>query len=204
MSLDHYETLSVKQASSFNLNRINSLVAESPVSEDAPAVQVLHDFRVTPPAVVFDTLSLEQVAMLFTVMRVRYFLVENSSGVFQGILSLKDTMSPRLLTLMQQQQLTRADVQVRDAMTPRNCIYGLSMQALAHGRVGDVLHTLDRLGESFLLVTEGDSATGPGLRGLLCAGDIARRIGVVPGPRLRARTFSELRHTLLAGGELDS
>ena len=201
MSVEHYSALSVSENVPLHLSASASLPADAVITGESPALKVMHDFQKMAPAVLQDSMSLRQAAMLFDVARVRYFLIENSDGVFQGVLSMKDTMSPRLVAMMHQNHLKIADLQVRDVMTPRQRIHVVSFNALRHAKVGDVLQTMDKLGEAYLCVTEPDADN---LRGFFCASEIAKQMGRSAVDPVRARTFSELRLTLLEGHELEN
>ena len=203
MSVEHYSALSVSDDQPLHLSASADLPADTVVTGETQALSVMHDFHRMSPSVLRESMSLSQATMLFDVARVRYFLVENDAGVFKGVLSVKDTMmSARLVAMMQQKNLRMADLQVRDVMTPRKSIHTVSFASLRHARVGDVLQTMDRLGESYLCVTEADDASN--LRGFFCASEIAGRIGQGRGIARAARTFSELKLTLLEGRELEN
>jgi len=202
MPVEHYSALSVSENVPLHLTDSAGLPSDAVITGESPAVKVMHDFRRTSPAVLRDTMPLREAARMFEVARVRYFLVENSAGVFQGVISLKDTlMNPRLVAMMHENYMKVEDLQVRDAMTPRKHIHVVPFESLRHAKVGDILRTMDKLGESYLCVSEHNDTD---LRGFFCAAEIAKWLGQRTRDRVRARTFSELKLTLLEGHELES
>lgn len=176
-------------------------VPQAPLTAATPARQAMQDFRLQRPLSLSHLASVEQAQQLFAAVPVRYVLVENQMGDFQGILSAGDVLGPRLMVQARLHQLLPEELQVRDVMIPRARLPGLSWRELEHARVGDVLLTLERLGQPFLCVQDEPAMAAASLRGILCARDLGERLGSDWHPSLRARTFSELHHTLMLRGD---
>jgi len=111
-------------------------------------------------------------------------------------------LGPQRLMLMRLHQALPRDLSVRDLMIPRHRLLSVSHPALAGACIGDVLHTLEVNAQPFLCVHECGATRLNQLRGLFCARELADRLGLPWSPPLRARTFSELRATLIGRADL--
>lgn len=196
MMFDQYATLALSNAVPAQRERTPLSPVEASLSPASPALMVLQDFRQHPPALLPDRLNLEQASELFRVIPLRYLVVENASGDFQGILTAEAVLGPQRMMLTRLHQALPRDLSVRELMIPRHRLLSVSYSALRNACVGDVLNTLEANGEPFLCVHEGDTTRAGKLRGMLCGRDIAEQLGLPWSPTLRARSFSELRATL--------
>ncbi len=90
----------------------------------------------------------------------------------------------------------RADIRVRDLMTPHARLEVLPMAAVAHARVGHVLATLRQAGRQHAMAVE-DGPDGRQLvRGVFSASQLEKQLGqpLPIGPV--ARTFAEIEAAL--------
>ncbi len=202
MSYSQFATLAISHSVPDHVVRPEEHPQDARMQLSTPALQALQDFRQHPPATLLDRLSIENAIPLFKVLQLRYLLVENTLGEFQGILAAADVLGPKLLTRMRLQQALPDEFQVRDLMVPRRELWSIPFSALRNAKVGDVLHTLEVMGQSFLCVHDGSSPTASNLRSVFCARDLAQRLGEHWSQPLRARSFSELGSTLLGKAEL--
>lgn len=202
MMFDQYATLAISNTAPAQRERAPLSPVESSLTPASPALAVLQDFRQHPPATLPDRLGLDAAMELFRVLDLRYLLVENGSGEFQGILTAEAVLGPQRLMLMRLQQALPGDLVVRDMMITRERLPSVSYSALASACIGDVLHTLETSAQPFLCVHEGDASHPGRLRGLFCAREVAGQLGLSWSPPLRSRTFPELRATLLGQADL--
>ena len=204
MPYNQYSTLSISHSVADHVVRPEDHPPEAQMTSSSPALVALQDFRLHPPATLLDRLSIENATPLFKVLQLRYLLVENARGDFQGILAASDVLGPKLLTRMREHHESAKEIQVRDIMIPRRELWSIPYAALRNAKVGDVLHTLEVIGQSFLCVHDGNSPTSSNLRGVFCARNLVERLGERWDQPLRARSFSELGSTLLGKAELAS
>lgn len=202
MSYDQYATLAISHQVPDHVVRPEEFPIDSRLHPSSPALTVLQDFRQYPPTTLLDKLNLEQALSLFKLLQLRYLLVENTAGDFQGILAAADVLGPKLMTRMRLQQALPEELQVSELMIPRKDLWSVPYASLAKAKIGDVLHTMEVGGQMFLCVHDGRSPTSANLRGVFCARDIAEKLGERWAPPLRAQSFSELRSTLLGKAEL--
>lgn len=199
MSSKQFSTLAVYSPASSQ--PVCKSVPQTRLDPAAPAALAMQDFRLQRPLTLSHVCSVERAQQVFAAVPVRYVLVENQMGDFQGILSASDVLGPRLMIQLRLHQLLPEELQVRDIMIPRARLPVVSYHELEQARVGDVLLTLQRLGQPFLCVQDEPGHAAASLRGILCARDLGERLGADWHPSLQARSFAELHHTLLQHGD---
>lgn len=130
------------------------------VRQEDPALSVFTDFtRVTPrtvdPATPIDT-ALEQMKE----QGVRLLLVTDEDDVVTGLVTARDIQGEKPIRIIEEDRVARADIRVRDVMTPQPEIPVLNMISVEPAAVGHILATLHQLERQHVLVVEVDEATG--------------------------------------------
>lgn len=200
---ERFATLAISETVPAQMERMPSASVKSHLHLESPALFMLQDFRQHPPATVSDRLDVEQAMEIFQSLQLRYLLVENASGDMQGILTADAVLGPQRMMQLRLLQVLPHELSVRELMIPRTRLLSVPHSTLKGARIGDVLHTLEISGQYFLCVHDGDDLAQCQLRGLFCARDIGERLGMPWVPPLRARTFSELRASLIDHADLN-
>ncbi len=165
------------------------------VTEESPALDVMTDFATVdavrvPPNVPIDA-ALEQMKS----SGVRLLFVASSGDELLGVITSRDIESEKPMRFQRQIGVTRADVLVRDIMTPRDSLEVLRLDDVRHARVGDIVATLKNMGRQHAIVV---NASGTNMRicGLFSTTRISRQLGVRLEVAETARTFSEIEAAL--------
>jgi len=153
---------------------------ESPpdwVRQDDSALSVFTDFtRVTPrtvgPEVPIDT-ALEQMKE----QGVRLLLVTDADDVVIGLVTARDIQGEKPIRMIEEDRVSRADIRVRDIMTPQPRIPVLNMISVEPASVGHILATLHELERQHVLVVEVDEDSGrQRIRGLFSMSQIRKQM----------------------------
>ena len=87
-------------------------------------------------------------------MKVSVCLVENSRDEVIGIVTKRDLMGQKAVAYAAQSGIPLADLSVRDLMIPRSSLYCISSKEARAADIGDVVETLKRIGDSYILITD--------------------------------------------------
>ena len=109
---------------------------------------------------------------------VRLLLVTNQYNQISGIVTSNDVSGEKIMRYLQQVGGKRADVMVRDIMTPRNKIEVIDFSDIQGAKVGDLVETLKRMGRQHALVTETLADGTQVIRGVISASQIGKQLGV--------------------------
>lgn len=160
---------------------------------NTPAISWLTDFQQHQPSLLeADTLATDALMMLER-EHSHLKLVVDADEELVGLISPQQLSAQSIMRRVVMGE-ARDEITVRDLMLPRTKLKALAYQDVAHSKIGDVLHTLQREGEAFCLVLERDSHQ---IRGVLSSEVIAKRLQlpleVTPAP-----TFLQLFDSVLA------
>lgn len=173
------------------------------VRVDSPATEVMTDLRVVTPVVIDADAPVDAANRLMIDRRVRaLFVLDGPARQLGGIVTATDVLGERPLQAARRQDVRRADVVVRDIMTPADRLEVLHLHDVARAYVGNIVATLQHAGRQHALVVEID----PGCKtnavtvcGIFSLTQIARQLGVAPGPAHDiARTFAEIESAIAA------
>ncbi len=95
-----------------------------------------------------------------------------------GIVTSKDLSGEKMISYLNEVGGKRADVMVRDLMTPQLRIEVMEFDAVAKARVGDLVESLKRMGRQHALVVETDENGRNSIRGVLSAIQIGKQLGI--------------------------
>ena len=170
-------------------------VAEQRVTEDGPALEVMTDLAVIDAVRVSSNVSIDAALEQMKSSGVRLLFVTSSGDELLGVITSRDIEGEKPLRLQRETGLTRADVLVRDIMTPRESLEALKLDDVRRARVGDIVATLKNMGRQHAIVV--DAADGRmRVCGLFSTTRISRQLGVVLEVAETARTFSEIEAAL--------
>ena len=165
----------------------------SPVSLDAPALEVMTDLTQVKAATTSPSTTLRQAEQLMIYQGVRMLFVVGEMPAIDGLVTSTDLHSDAQLRLVQQRNLRYDELTVSDVMSPLSQLDAIDLDVMKLATVGNVIATLRRYGRNHLLVTERPSAAAPGrVRGIVSRAQIERQLGVPVPVTEVANTFAEV------------
>ncbi len=169
--------------------------AEQRVTENSPAPEVMTDLAVIDAVRVSSNVPIDAALEQMKSSGVRLLFVASSGDELLGVITSRDIESEKPMRFQRETGLTRADVLVRDIMTPRDALEVLKLEDVRRARVGDIIATLKNMGRQHAIVVD---AAGSGMRicGLFSTTRISRQLGVTLEVAETARTFSEIEAAL--------
>jgi CBS-domain-containing membrane protein len=153
------------------------------------AMEILTDFSEQKPLMLEEQTSIEEAKAMMMRAHVRLKLVIDHEENFKGIITLADLVSIKVMRARERTGLALHDLVVGDIMTNKKSLRGIDIRELKHARIGDLLSTMQSVGEQHVLVV--DSAKGC-IRGVVSSSDIARRLHVPVFIAERANSFSDI------------
>jgi CBS domain-containing protein len=127
---------------------------------------------------------------------VRLLLVVDEERRVKGVISAADVLGERPMQVVQSRGIRRADVLIRDVMTPQEELHVLQMEDVRLAKVGHIVATLKAAGRQHAVVVDLDEQGRQKVRGIFSASQIARQLGVVIQTTEVARTFAEVEAML--------
>ncbi len=95
------------------------------------------------------------------------------------------------MMIANQRGVKRSELLVKNIMTPKSEVPAIPLEALERSRVGDLLHTLQSVGEQHLLIVA-DEGANRYVAGMVSAGDIERTFHLHVEIPTAARSFAEI------------
>ncbi|WKE66846.1 CBS domain-containing protein [Gallaecimonas kandeliae] len=163
------------------------------LSLESPAAWITTDFARRAPMVIEHDVKIDDALFMMKKAHVKAKLVVDVQNRFLGIVSAGDLQSHKVLMAATNKGIPRNEVTVRDVMTDKSHLHGFAYQELESASIGDVLYTLQELGEQHILLLDKKSNN---LRGMISAADIARALHIPLDITQRAHSFAEVFHVL--------
>ncbi len=167
------------------------------VKENSPAILVLTDLRRQMAVTIEPGVSIDWALKRMKTVGVRLLFVVGTEKEVLGIITSSDIQGEKPVRLHTELGLRRAEMVVRDIMTPREELEALNIDDVLHASVGDIIATLRSVGRRHALVLDDEPRYGqPAIRGIFSASQISKQVGRpidIPGA---ARTFAELEVAL--------
>jgi len=171
--------------------------APKPVRADSPAIEAMTDFRQVAAATTRATATVAHANELMIARGVRLLLVVDADRVVAGLITARDTMGEKPITLMRERGIVHGELSVADLMIPRADIDVIDIGAVLRAEVGHVIATLKEAGRQHALVVDRDQVTREEIvRGVFSATQIGRQLGVPLLAFELAQTFAEIEAAL--------
>ena len=170
------------------------------VTLDSPAIMTMTDLRQVAALTVEPHVSIEWALERMRVGGVRLLLVTNHDDDVVGLITANDIQGHKPLQLLQEMRVRRAEIRVRDIMTPKSELDCIALDEVMVASVGHVLETLRRVGRHHALVCECDGISNVcSVRGIFSAKRLSQQLGINFEPVEVANTFAEMESALTAG-----
>lgn len=122
-------------------------------SPNSSALGIVTDFKLKRPLMLESDVTVDEALLVMRKTHVRSVIVIDKNEQFLGLLTLADLESRKVLSLANSMRVSRSDLAIRELMTPKDKLSGISYMALADARIGDVLKTLQHRGVPHMLLT---------------------------------------------------
>ncbi len=136
------------------------------LSWNESALNVLIDFSFQRPLEINQTLELDRAEALLEATKARYACVMNSDNELVGILPKQELHGRTAINMARDLRIPHGDVSIDYLMIPIAKLPLVSRQQLQQAKIGDVVATLHRSGQDYLLVHDDNEIIGivPALR----------------------------------------
>lgn len=149
---------------------------------DDPALSVFTDFEKVLPRTVRPDTAIDNALEQMKEQGVRLLLVTDDNEVIAGIITARDIQGEKPIRVTEETRVPRANIRVRDIMTPQPEIPVLNMISVEPATVGHILATLQALERQHVLVVEIDNETGRQcVRGLFSSSQIRKQMHTIEG-----------------------
>jgi len=157
----------------------------------SPATEVMTDLTAVDAVRVAPNLPIDAALERMKVGGVRLLFVTGQGDDLLGVITSRDIEGERPVRFQHEVGVSRAEVLVRDIMTPRDQLEAMLLSDVRRARVGDVVATLRRIGRQHALVVD---PVGGAQRvcGLFSTSRIGRQLGVTLEVGETAQTFAEI------------
>lgn len=137
------------------------------------ALAILTDFRSHKPHMIDSHLEAAEALELMKAEDVAIKLVVDDQREFVGVISLDDLSEHNLLLKQMALRIKRDELLVRDLMHIRTNIHAVEYGQFKKATVADVVSTLKKNHQEYLLVVDKDAHH---IRGIVASRDISRRL----------------------------
>jgi signal-transduction protein with cAMP-binding, CBS, and nucleotidyltransferase domain len=166
------------------------------VALDDPAVCVMTDLTRVSPVMVDPDVDIEAAMRIMIRRNVRSLFVVNIDNEVLGLITATDLLGEKPLQHIQEHGGRRADIRVRELMTPHARLDVLAMKDVSRARVGHVLATLRQAGRQHAMAVEDGPDGRQVVRGVFSASQLEKQLGQPVSAGLVAHTFAEIEAAL--------
>lgn len=170
-------------------------IATEQVTCECSAIKAMTDLEKVRPITVDPRESIDRALETMILCGVRLLFVVDEGCRICGTVSSYDIEGEAPIKLQTESRIARAEILVRDVMTPSARLQMLPISTVRRARVGDIVVTMKTLGKPHLLVCDED---GVAIHGLFSATQIGRQLGATFETVGVATTFAELELVLNA------
>lgn len=166
------------------------------LAPDDPALDVMTDLAQVTAVTIDPDAAIEHAMRVMVRRNVRLLLVVNVDNEIEGLITSTDLLGEKPMLYLREHGGRRADIRVRDLMTPHERLEAVSYDDLRAAKVGHVVATLRVSGRQHALVVEGDAEGRPCVRGIFSASQLSRQLGETVQTAGIAHTFAEIEAAL--------
>jgi len=166
------------------------------VSLDDPALDVMTDLKQVTAITIDPEAAIEHAMRVMVRRNVRLLLVVDVDNEILGLVTATDLLGEKPVQYMHEHGGSRADIQVRDLMTPHEQLEVIEFDAVRTAKVGHVLATLRHSGRQHALVLDTAARDRPRVRGIFSTSQLSRQLGEAVQTGDVAYTFAEIEAAL--------
>lgn len=180
---------------------VNPAHLRQPGTLRSPAKDVMTDFEKIDPIRINDSTHIDDALAFMKSQHVRLLFAVNGNDEFTGIISAADISGDKPMAVMQQNGLSRDQVEVRHLMLQRMHIKALTYEQINNAKIGDVMLTLKGSGDQHVLITDESLAGVKRVRGIISASDISRYLRISFDVMYQAKSFADIERVVSRGQE---
>ena len=170
------------------------------VSLDDPALAVMTDLLQRPAITIKGDDILPFAEKLMVSAGVRLLLVVDGRQELWGLLTYRDLQGERAMAAAANEKISHDKLPVAQVMTRASLIETVTLDAVEHARVRDIVELLREHGRQHMLVTEPGSRNGAVMvRGIFSITQIGRQLGLSISASERVQSFAEIEQLIAAG-----
>lgn len=144
-----------------------------------PAIRAMTDFKQVKAITVSPDSSIEFALELMKHAGIRMLVVADQSGKLAGLITARDIMGEKPLSIMTRDRVKRGEILVSQIMTPRDQLNPFNINDAEHANVRDVIVQLRNAGRQHAIVLEAqDQGEGYFVRGIFSITQIGRQLGM--------------------------
>ncbi|BAP89018.1 CBS domain containing protein [Burkholderiales bacterium GJ-E10] len=167
------------------------------LTSESPALEAMTDFRCAPAISVPENTQIDDALNRMIHSGVRLLFVVDSSFKLLGAVSSHDIQGERPMLYLQSQDCnrehcSRADVTVRHVMEPLTAWHTLTISALEHATVGDLVSRFRDQSRRHIIVIETPGNATSFVRGVISASFLERALGSPVETSHAAQNFAEM------------
>ncbi len=164
---------------------------------DDPAITVMTDLQHHRAIVISPDETLEFAEKLMIGAGVRLLLVLDARNRLAGLITSRDLHSEKALAATAREEVSHNALTVAQVMTPAARIETISLAAVRHAQVRDIVQLLRRHGRQHALVTEPDEKQDTlTVCGIFSITQIGHQLGVVIDAGECVQSFAEIEHLI--------
>ncbi|RUO31447.1 hypothetical protein CWE12_00125 [Aliidiomarina sedimenti] len=194
--MSHYTSLSwAAMPAQLPLAKLN---ARTKLSWNEPARMVLDNFSDQDPLHVHTSTKLKHADAIMDGAGARYICVFDHQQRLTGVLALRDLHGRQAVRLAKELSIAHDDLSVDYLMKPISQLPLITYQQLERARIGDVVATLQKSGQDFLLVQEEGQIVG-----LVSSLNIVERTGESVQVRHHVESFVDILHAIKHSDDIE-
>jgi len=167
------------------------------VSLDDPATRVMTDLKRVRAITINPESSIELASQFMKHAGVRLLVVVDHKDRLVGLITARDIMSEKPLSIVTKEKIKRQDIQVAQIMTPRSELDPFNMRDIEHANVRDVILKLRDVGRHHAIVIEKrDDNDGYFVRGIFSITQIGRQLGMEISTDGHVQSFAEFEQLI--------
>lgn len=194
----HYKALPYKHLTNqTSLYRPRSQLSNS-LTMDDPAIEAMTDLQKVPAYTINALATIGEANEKMISCGVRLLFVTDPEGRLFGLITATDISGGKPLTYLNGHGGNRDSILVQDIMTNRDDLEAVTLEAVEHACVGDVVESLRHCKRQHMLVFETYSDESRQLiRGIFSSTQIEKQLGMKLNRSGQANTFVELEKAIV-------
>lgn len=161
-----------------------------PVRPEDPAIRAMTDLKYVKIITVNPEQAITFAQDLMKNAGVRLLVVVDSVGRLAGLVTARDFMGEKPVTIMTRDRIRREEIQVGQVMTPRADLNPFNIRDIEHATVRDIILRLRAAGRQHAIVIE-EQDKGYFVRGIFSITQIGRQLGMEIPVDSQVQSFAE-------------
>lgn len=166
------------------------------VTPEDPAMAVMTDLRQVRAITIAPDNSIDFAVELMKHAGVRMLVVAGNDRQLAGLITVRDIMGEKPISIMSETRILRHEIQVQQIMTPLSHLDPFKFSDIEHATVKDVILKLKQAGRQHAIVVEPEeNGQSYCLRGIFSSTQIGRQLGMeisADGPVQNFADFEKL------------